>query len=89
MSIQRHDLIIILDRLDQLAGNATTGRIRLLRSTCENADALAGSEDIGRDEAEAIHDKLFEVQEWLLTNAGTCGVFDKAQNFIDDLEGLM
>jgi predicted transcriptional regulator len=80
-----HILSEMLEQIDTMAGNATSGALIDLRAAVVAADAANNSQTTGR-----IHDKLNEVSTWLADDStSNAGATETVETFTEQLNSML
>jgi hypothetical protein len=82
-----HEVIIILGRTGAMKGNATTGKVVDLEAA---VNGVQGIIDNGEPtNIEAMHDKMHELQDWLVDGGLTVNPVDTIETFTTELNALL
>jgi hypothetical protein len=84
-----HEIIIIIDAIDEMKGNATSGTLVNLRTAAAAVDTAIGTNSYTQAQKTKMHNKLKQVQDFLKTNAGSPGTCTQVVTFTNDLNGML
>lgn len=85
-----HSIILLRQMLLALMGNATEGIVADLLAAVNAAQDFLDNGDPTPSQAEQVHDKMHETEEWLAEGEGTtAGVVNKIETLTTELNALL
>lgn len=84
-----HEVIIILGRTGAMKGNATTGKVVDLEAAINAVDDFLVNGDPDPTQSENMHEKMEELQEWLVDGGKTTNPVDTIDTFTTELNAML